>query len=160
MTNSTTVNAKSRQLVARHYAAVYMSAGMGVVQPSTCAVVMLLSDITCIKRVASYFFLSRSRPDLWLRASGGSPSRWRDRGPPPSLQEPVLVQRLLQEQEVLPGGHPPSQLHSASWNSISVLTVLAVKMNLIGRNDPTLHLDFAWSCLYASYGPRRLSLSR
>jgi hypothetical protein len=35
---------------------------------------------------------------------------------------------------------------------MSVLTVLAVEMNLTGRNDLTLHLDFAWSCLYASYG--------
>ena len=35
---------------------------------------------------------------------------------------------------------------------MSVLTVLAVEVNLTGRNDPTLHLDFVWSCLYASYG--------
>ena len=56
----------------------------------------------------------------------------------------LTYRQLLQEREVLPAGHPPSQLHSASWNSMSVLTVLGERQSsFTGPNDPTIHLDFA-----------------
>jgi len=55
------------------------------------------------------------------------------------LQGHTHLQAASSGTGVLPAGHPPSQLHSASWNSMSVLTVLGERRSsLTGRNDPLI----------------------